>query len=234
MLIIRSLVFNALFVVWTLFLCIFFLPLTWFGNRQASLAGRIWAWGVIRMLYLICGITHKVEGRENIPEKGGVIASKHQSAWDTMIFFAEMRHPVFVMKKELLKIPVFGHFLSQMGMIPVDRKGGSAALKFMLREVKKRLENGMSLVVFPEGTRTDVGEITKYHSGIASIYQDAKDKDLFIPVALDSGKCWGRNSFIKNPGVITIKFLKPIEKGVGRREFMKQLQDDIEAGCKSI
>lgn len=234
MIIIRSLLFNALFVAWTLLLCAFFLPLTWLGNKKASIAGRVWAYGIIWMLEVICGITHKIEGRRNIPKGVCVLASKHQSAWDTMIFFSVIKHPVFVMKKELLKIPLFGHFLSQMGMIPVNRNGGASALKFMLREVKKRLENGMSLVVFPEGTRTEVGKVSKYHPGIASIYQDPEIDVLFVPVALDSGKCWKRNSFIKKPGVITVKFLKPIKKGMDRKKFMTQLQKEIEAGCQGL
>jgi 1-acyl-sn-glycerol-3-phosphate acyltransferase len=234
MIIIKSLLFNALFVLWTVFLCTIFLPLTWFGNKQASVAGRVWAWGIIRMLKFICGITHKIEGTKNIPHNSAVIISKHQSAWDTMIFFSVMKHPVFVMKKELLKIPLFGHFLAQMGMIPVNRNGGAAALKFMLREVKKRMKNGMSLVVFPEGTRTDVGQIVKYHPGIASIYQDPEIDVPFIPVALNSGQCWSRNSFIKKPGVITITFLKPIKKNIDRKIFMRQLQDQIETECRRI
>ena len=232
MLVIRSLIFNALFVFWTVFLCTFLQPLTWIGNKQASFAGRAWAWGIIWMLRVICGITHKVEGMENIPSGPCVVASKHQSAWDTMIFFSVIKHPVFVMKKELLKIPLFGSFMAQMGMIPVNREGGASALKSMLVEVRKRMANGMSLIVFPEGTRTEVGQIAKYHPGIASIYQDPEIDVLFVPVALDSGKCWSKSSFIKKPGVITIKFLKPIKKGMDRREFMTKLQADIEAACK--
>jgi 1-acyl-sn-glycerol-3-phosphate acyltransferase len=222
MIIIRSLTFNALFVLWTLFLCTVFLPLTWLGNKKASLAGRVWSHGIIWMLEVICGIKQRVEGLENIPKGVCVLASKHQSAWDTMIFFSVIKHPVF------------GHFLSQMGMIPVNRNGGASALKFMLHEVKKRLANGMSLVVFPEGTRTKVGQSSKYHPGIASIYQDPEIDVLFVPVALDSGKCWSRNSFIKKPGVITIRFLKPIKKGMDRKKFMIQLQAEIEAGCQSL
>ncbi len=234
MLFIRSWIFTLLFIVWTGFLCTALLPLTWIGQKQASLAGRIWAWGIVWMLKLICGITHKVEGIENLPDGPCVIASKHQSAWDTMIFFYLMKHPVFVMKKELLKIPLFGNFMFKMGMIPVDRAGGAGALKQMLREVKLRFKNGMSLVVFPEGTRTNVGEISKYHPGIASIYQDPEIDVLFVPVSLNSGLCWSKNSIIKKPGVITIKFLKPFKKGMDRKEFMKELQNNIENGCKEI
>jgi len=221
-------------VLWTGFLCVILIPLTWLGNKQASLAGRTWAWGIVWLLRVVCGITHEIEGLENLPKGTCVIASKHQSAWDTMIFFAVMKHPVFVMKKELLKVPLFGSFMARMGMIPVDRKGGAAALKFMLREVKKRLENGMSLVLFPEGTRTEVGQVGTYHPGIASVYQESDLNVLFVPVALDSGKCWNKNTFLKYPGVITIKFLKPIAQGMPRKEFMKKLQEEIEVGCREI
>lgn len=235
MLLVRSFIFTALFVLWTGFLCTALIPLTWLGQRHASFAGRAWASGIIWMLRVICNITHKVEGIENLPTTPCVIASKHQSAWDTMIFFALMRHPIFVMKKELLKVPLFGNFMFKMGMIPVDRKGGASALKNMLAEVKHRFKNGMSLVLFPEGTRTEVGDSNAvYHPGIAAIYQDPEINVPFVPVALNSGKCWNKNSFIKYPGVITVKILKPIDKGMGRKEFMKQLQSEIEAGCKEI
>jgi 1-acyl-sn-glycerol-3-phosphate acyltransferase len=182
----------------------------------------------------VCGITHKIHGLEHLPEGKCVIASKHQSAWDTMIFFALMKHPVFVMKKELLKVPLFGSFMARMGMIPVDRKGGASALKFMLSEVKKRLANGMSLVLFPEGTRTEVGQLGTYHPGIASVYQEQDLDVLFVPVALDSGKLWNKNTMLKYPGVITIRFQKPIAQGMPRKEFMKKLQEEIESGCREI
>lgn len=234
MLAIRSAIFTILFVLWTGLLCTIFLPLTWIGQRTASFAGRTWAWGIIWMLRVICGITHKIEGLENLPTTPCVIASKHQSAWDTMIFFAVMKHPIFVMKKELLKVPLFGNFMFKMGMIPVDRKGGAGALKQMLREVKDRLSRGMSLVVFPEGTRTEIGQIVKYHPGIASIYNDPEIDIPFIPVALNSAKCWDKKSFLKHPGVINIHFLKPIAKGQDRKKFMIQLQDSIEKACKEM
>lgn len=232
--VIRSFIFTALFVLWTGFLCTVLIPLTWFGHKQASFAGRAWAWGIIWMLRVICGITHKVEGLENLPRVPCVIASKHQSAWDTMIFFALVRNPVFVLKKELLKVPLFGSFMLRMGMVPVDRAGGASALKKMLADVKQRLAAGMSLVVFPEGTRTDVGQVVKYHPGIASIYNDPEGDFLFVPVALNSGKCWDKKSFIKKPGVITVHFLPPIKKGMDRKEFMVKLSADIEKACAEM
>lgn len=234
MLIIRSYIFTIFFVIWTGFLCTIFLPLTWFGHKQATFAGRTWACGIIWMLKIICGITHKIEGIENLPSGPCVIASKHQSAWDTMIFFLIIKHPVFVMKKELLKVPLFGNFMFKMGMLPVDRAGGASALKLMLRQVKERLAEGMSLVVFPEGTRTEIGQVVKYHPGIASIYNEPSINSLFVPVALNSAKCWGKKSLIKKPGIITIRFLKPIEKGMDRKLFMQKLSADIEDACKEI
>lgn len=232
---IRSFIFNILFILWTWLLCTSLIPLTWLGNKHASFAGRAWAWGTIRMLRFICGITHKVEGMENIPSGSCVIASKHQSAWDTMIFFSVLRHPTFIFKKELIKIPFFGKFLLRMGMIPVDRQGGASALKNMISEVKVSLDKGMALVLFPEGTRTAVGQNdVKYHPGVAAIYQDDSTNVPFVPVALNSGICWKKNSFLKYPGVITIKFMEPIKKGIDRKEFMKKLQADIERGCKEI
>lgn len=234
MLAIRSFIFNILFTIWTALLCIIFIPLTWLGHKASTVVGITWAHGTFWMLKLICGISYKIEGTENLPKGPCIIASKHQSAWDTVVFFILVPHPIYVVKKELLKIPLFGSFMSRMGMIAVDRKGGSRALKKMLQEVKERIDNGMSLVIFPEGTRTDIGEAVKYHPGIASIYQDKNINIPIVPVALDSGKCWSKKNMLKHPGVITLKILKPMPQDIDRKQFMKDLQESIENGCKSI
>ncbi len=232
--IIKSYFFTALFVLWTGFLCVVLIPITFLGNRIATYAGRTWAYGIILMLKYICGITHSIEGIEKLPNKPCIIVSKHQSAWDTMIFFSFLPFPIFVLKQELLKIPLFGPFLTRMGMIPVNRKGGISAMKDMLANVKDRLSKGASIVIFPEGTRIEYGKTGKYNPGIAYIYQDKEVQADFVPIALNSGKCWPTGSVYKNPGHITLKILDPIRQGGDKKEFMKIAQERIEEACKEI
>lgn len=227
-LIFRSIIFNILFTIWTIFLSTACIPITWLGYKNSSIIGRIWTFGIVKMLKWVCNIRHEVIGYENLPNTPCVLVSKHQSAWDTMIYFSIAKHPAFILKKELLKTPFFGGILRRMGMIAVDREGGASALKNMLKQVKERLQQGFSIIIFPEGTRMLPGEVGKYHPGVAAIYNDKDINTVFVPISLNSGLCWGKNSFIKKPGLITMKIHPAIEKSVDRKEFMRILQERVE------
>ncbi len=223
---IRSLLFNIYFPIWTFSLAFVSAPLFLTPPRIAGKIGPIWANGVLFGLRFICGIKYEVRGAENLPSEPFIIASKHQSAWDTAIFLKLLNNPAYILKKELLKIPLFGNHLQSMKMIPIDREGGTKALKDMLVHIKDRVSQKRSVVIFPEGTRTAPGEKPKYQPGIAFIY---KDVDVpVIPVALNSGKFWGKNAFTKAPGTIVLQYLPAIESGLDRKEFTKKLEDTIE------
>lgn len=181
----------------------------------------------------IIGLDVRVRGMDKVPDGPVVIASKHQSAWDTAIFLIFWPRACYVMKKELWAIPFWGWYARHCRSIPVDRAGGAAALKKMLATVKERIAEGREIVVFPEGTRVKPGENRKFHPGIAAIYQ-AADTPV-VPVALNSGLFWGRRSIgRKYPGAITVEFLDPIERGLDRKAFMTRLKSDIDGATRRL
>ena len=179
------------------------------------------------------GIDVRVRGLEKVPGGPVVIASKHQSAWDTAIFLIFWPRACYVMKKELWSIPFWGWYARHCETVPVDRSGGASALKKMLAITKERLAQGRQIIVFPEGTRVPPGEERKYHPGIAAIYQ-VTDATV-VPVALNSGLFWGRRSLgRKRPGAITVEFLDPIPPGLDRKAFMTRLKADIDGGTRRL
>ena len=138
----------------------------------------------------------------------------------------------YVLKKELLSIPLFGRYLTKMNCIAVDREAGASALKEMVAQSKQILAEGRQIVIFPQGTRTAPGEDHPYHPGIAGIY--TQNDVPVVPVALNSGQFWGRNAFKKTPGTITVEYLKPIPAGLKRRDFMAQLKESIDTANARI
>src|SRR5690606_21388864 len=147
-----------------------------------------------------------------------IVAAKHQSAWDTMAFYWVLDDAAYVLKKELLSIPLYGWCARKARMIGVDRSGGAKALRAMVEQAQNCLAEGRPIVIFPEGTRTAPGRRSAYHPGIAALY--TRLGVPVVPVALNSGLFWGRRSFIKQPGRIVVQFLPPIPPGLERRAFM--------------
>lgn len=170
-----------------------------------------WSRVVIWLARKVLGIHYRVEGLERLPVKPAIILSKHQSAWETLAFQVIFPPQVLVLKRELLWIPFFGWGLALMSPIAIDRSRGSSALKRMLAEGKRRLAQGFWIAIFPEGTRINPGERGHYHSGGA--WLAVKCGAPVIPVAHNAGRCWGRNAFIKRPGLITVLVGEPIAPG---------------------
>jgi len=229
---IRSALFNVAFILWTFLIGFFGLPFSFAHPSLAVRVARIWTRGNIWLLRVVCGITYELRGRENIPHGAALVASKHQSAWDTTIFWLLLKRPVYVLKRELIYIPVFGWQLILLKSIYIDRQSGASAMKRMLRESRKRIEERRSIVIFPEGTRTTPGTSGTYHPGIAALYQNLGLP--VVPVALNSGLHWGRKAFLKKPGVITIEFLPAIPPGMKSREFLALLQERIETASTAL
>jgi len=173
-----------------------------------------WSRLVVRLLRALCGVRWKVEGREHLPRRPAVILAKHQSAWETLGFQAIFPPQVHVLKRELLWIPFFGWGLALMSPIAIDRARGMAALRRIARRGKQRLEQGFWVVVFPEGTRVRPGERRHYQTGGAWLAVHAGAP--VVPVAHNAGRVWPRNSFLKRPGLITVRIGPPIET-VGRK-----------------
>lgn len=221
---IRSLAFNVSFFTWTFLVCAMFYPLL-FTKMDLAFVGRVWASGSAALLRIFCNITFEVIGKENIKEPC-IIAAKHQSAWETIMFHIIFPSPIYVLKKELYQIPLYGHFLQRMNMIGVDRSAGIKALKEMHKGVRAAVEKGRVVAIYPEGTRTAYQTPAIIQPGIISIYQG--NIAPIIPVSLNSGKFWGKNSFIKKPGVITVKINKAISENLDKKDFTKILAEKID------
>ena len=186
----RSLIFNVLFLAGTGLILIVVSPVLLMTTRHALKFVAWWSTIQAAMLRVVVGLDHEVRGLENIPEGGFIIASKHQSAWDTFFFFVMFRNPAYVLKKELLNIPVWGLYVRKCRAIVVDRDGGASAMKALIRDTRDRLAAGRPVVIFPEGTRTAPGTGLDYHPGIAAMY--AQCDVPVVPVAVNSGVFWGR------------------------------------------
>ena len=228
----RSLAFNLAFYVWTAVALILALPLLLLPYHATYWFGRNWVRVSLWLLRTLVGLDHRIVGGELRPEGPAIYAAKHQSSWDTLVFALLLKEPAYVLKRELLFLPIFGLFLLRAGHIPVDRGAGASALKRMLAAARRRRDQGRDLLIFPEGTRVPVGARRPYHPGVAALYGQL---DLpVVPVALNSGLYWGRRSFNKRPGRITLEFLPPIPPGLARRAFMAELEQKLETASSRL
>jgi 1-acyl-sn-glycerol-3-phosphate acyltransferase len=226
MILVRAYLFNLAFFGLTLLMTFFALPLLFFPREGIMTVARLWARAVIALLRVIVGVRLEVRGMGNIPPGPVVIAAKHQSAFDTIVWLTLLPSTAYVMKKELLSIPLYGWHARRMGMIPVDREGGGPALRAMLRGAQASLEEGRQVVIFPEGTRTAPGERVAYQPGVVAIA--GLGIAPVVPVATDSGRVWGRRAVLKRPGVIRISVLPPLPAGLPRARLMAELAAAIE------
>lgn len=209
-----------------------FLPMLAFDKIWIVRGQTIWTNGIVFLLRSICGLRLEIRGEENLPKGGAVIACKHQSAFETMIFHRITRDPAVILKKELLNIPVYGWYCRKTKMIAVDRKGQAAALKSMLAQAQTALDDNRPIIIFPEGTRSPVDSDLPFQPGIAALY--TKLKQPVTPVALNTGLFWPRKSFLCRPGKMVIEFLAPIEAGQDRKLFMAELKSRIETKTKEL
>ncbi len=222
----RSLTFNLTFFAWAFVSSIIFIPLFIISPKTALMAGKPWAEGCLLLARIFCGIKYEIRGKENIGNTPVIYASKHQSAWDTIIYLTIFPNVAYVLKKELLRLPFWGWYLWRMEMIAIDRSAGASSLKQMLRDSKTVLGKGRPIVIFPEGTRTKPNSQPDYQSGITAMYSALNVP--VVPVALNSGVYWGKNAFFKKSGTIIIEFLPQIPAGLAKKEFIERLQNDIE------
>ncbi len=183
------------------------------------------------LLRTIVGIKMDVRGTEKLPQGACLVASKHQSAWETFALIPIFRDPTLLMKRELFWIPFHGWFSHKFEMIPVDRDKGPTALRAMLREAKKRVADGREIIIFPEGTRKAPGAPPDYKTGIALLY-DALNVPC-VPVALNSGLFWPRRSVMRKPGTIVVEILDSIPPGPAESRVSEAAADCDRGGLKS-
>jgi 1-acyl-sn-glycerol-3-phosphate acyltransferase len=228
----RSLVYNVLFYVVLVFWVIVGIP-TFLMPRSGILTiARYWARSSIWLLGVICNIRVEYRGLEKIPKGPLIVASKHQSMWETFALLQFFDQPLFILKRELKWIPFFGWYLSKSDMIGVDRSAGGRALLEMARRAGEQVRRGRQLIIFPEGTRTAVGAPPHYKTGIAQIYVDCGVTCL--PVALNSGLFWPRRTFMRYPGTLVVEFLDPLPPGLARREFIARISIVIEEATNRL
>lgn len=232
MILLRSLLFNLCFTVWSFSAAFLLLPYFIISEHAVQRVGPIWGGVSLWMAKVICGITHEVRGHEHISQSPVIYASKHQSAWDTIIFLIVLKAPAFVLKRELLRIPFWGWYLWRMKMIAIDRGAGSSSIKHMVKQAKAALAHGRSIIIFPEGTRTRPGETPHYHPGIVALYSTLGVP--VVPVALNSGLFWGKNAFMKRPGKIVLQFLPAIPAGEPKQSLLPRLQETIETASGKL
>jgi 1-acyl-sn-glycerol-3-phosphate acyltransferase len=228
----RALAFNLMFFGWTALIGALGLPVLLAPRRLAMRFGRFWAQGVLAALRLAIGLDHRIRGLEHVPHGPCIVAMKHQSAWDTLILPIVLRDPAIVVKRELLFLPFYGWYAARAGSIAIDRKAGASALRKMVAAARAAAAAGRPIVIFPEGTRTAPFARLPYQPGVAALYQSLQLP--VVPAAVNSGLFWGRRSFMKRPGRITLEFLAPIPPGRPRRELMAELERRIETAADAL
>jgi len=230
--VLRAALFQLCFYLWGAGLVVLFTPAL-LGPRQGSVFGmRLFGHGTVWLLRVIVGIHVEVRGREHVPKGGCIVAAKHQSAFDTLIYHPLLGDPAIVMKRELLWIPLYGLHSLKARMIPVDRLGGPSALKTMVRLGRAAIELGRPVVIFPQGTRVAPGAQAPYQPGLAALYSQLGVP--VVPVATNSGICWPRRSFAKHAGTIVVEFLPPIPPGLPRKQFSARAEAAIEAASNRL
>lgn len=193
---------------------------------------RYWCWSNLQFLRFITGLRTEITGTENIPPGGCIIASKHQSDWDVFSIFPHTGRPAYIVKKELMNIPFFGWAARSLDCIAIDRKKGGQAIPEMMRQARDALARDCRIVIFPEGTRKAPLAPADYRQGIVRMYLELGVP--VVPVALNSGLFWGRNSLIIWPGVARGEILPAIEPGLAPDVFTERLRTVIETRSDAL
>jgi 1-acyl-sn-glycerol-3-phosphate acyltransferase len=228
----RSLVYNVLFYLLLVFWMIVAIPTLLMPPRAFMGVAKAWARSSVRLMRVVCNTKVDYRGLEKIPHGPLIVASKHQSMWETFALLQFFDRPLFIYKRELGFIPMFGWYLIKSKMIGVDRSGGMRSLMEMARRAPKEVRSGRQLIIFPEGTRTAVGAPPDYKTGVGQIYVNSGVP--CVPVALNSGLFWPRRTFMRYPGTLVVEFLDPLPPGLTRKDFIERISTSIEAATNRI
>ncbi len=233
MIFLRSLAFNIAFYTTTIIEMIVFTPFYFFSERKrAWWVPKFWARSCLWLQKVLAGTRSEITGQENLPQGAFILAPKHQSFWDTFALLPEIPDAVYILKRELTWIPVFGWYIGKMRMIPIDRGSRSKALKKAVVEARERVREGRQVIIYPEGTRRPPGAEPAYKYGIAEIY--AQLGIPVVPVAHMAGLFWPRRRFLRFPGIIKARFLPPIPPGLKKDAFMARLIEETETACDQL
>lgn len=210
------------------------LPVLLFPRQAMTTLARAWSRYFLFLCKWVGGIDVEIRGRDHLPSGPYLVASKHQSIWETFALLHIFPDPCFILKQELSFIPVFGWYIRKMRNVPIDRKGGSRTLTKLTRiaHTEIRRDGGRQIVLFPEGTRRPPGAEPAYRFGIAALYSGLDVP--CVPVGLNSGIYWPRRSLRLKPGTILVEILPAIPTGLARDVFFEQIQADIEASSNRL
>jgi len=224
---IRSLFFNIFLYLGIILVLILAIPTLFLPAKFALYCGKFLAYYIILILKIFLNTKVIFHGLENLKKVNKFfVASAHQSMFETFVFQAPLDYPIFILKKELLKIPLFGWYLRKISSIEIIRETTTKNNLNFFDKIKQTVfENNRPLLIFPQGTRVEFKEIVPFKKGVGRIY-DSLGLHC-IPVALNSGKIWPKNSFLKYQGDIHVTFLEPIEPGIEKSDFIKILEDKI-------
>ena len=226
MTLLRSALFNVFFFVATFVVTLALAtPVRLAAPHRVLDVAQLWARIMVWAARAFCGIRVQVSGLERVGSGAALIASRHQSAFDTFVWLTLVPRCCYVLKRELLRIPLFGPLLPLAGMIAVDREGGAAALRGLMREGERAKREGRQIVIFPEGTRAAPGSLLPLQPGVAALA--VRTQLPVIPVVTDSGRCWGRRAFHKRPGTVHIHLLEHIPAGTARDQLMARLEAEL-------
>ncbi len=232
MILLRSLAFHTAFYLWTTVLALAGLPVLVMGRLRVQAYAKFWTGSSVWLLEKICQTKVLWRGLENLPRGGCIIASKHQSALETLALTTKGADFSYILKRELMAIPVFGWYLKGAGQVAIDRAKRGEALPDLTRQVREAIAEGRQMIIFPEGTRKPAGAPPKYKSGVGYLYTDAGA--VCVPVALNTGLYWPRRSVSIHPGQVTIAFLDAIAPGLDRQSFLRLLEERIEAATAEL
>jgi 1-acyl-sn-glycerol-3-phosphate acyltransferase len=201
-------------------------------RKKAFFVPKFWARSNLWLMKVICGTTFEIEGLENLPQGSFIFAPKHQSFWDTFAFLPNLDDPIYILKRELLWIPVFGWYVAKQRMVPVDRSARGRAMAGVMQLTRERMKSGRQLIIYPEGTRRPPGADPVYKFGIARLYRDL---DLpVVPVVQHAGLFWPRRKFMRYPGHFKVRILPPIEKGMEPDAFFERLVSVMETASDQL
>jgi 1-acyl-sn-glycerol-3-phosphate acyltransferase len=230
--IVQSILFNILFYLNLVALLVAALITLALPRRAVLKMAELWGRTSVWLLRVVCGTKVELRGLQNIPEGALIVAAKHQSTWETFALLRLFDDFTFIVKRELMWIPIFGWCMWKGGMIPVDRGAGSQALTEMTARAQREIRSGRQLIIFPEGTRRPPGAAPRYKFGVAHLYAEVGVP--CVPVALNSGLFWPRRALLRLPGTIVVEFLPPIPPGLDKGVFLRRLQSDIETATARL
>ena len=222
----RSLIFNALFYINITIRMIVALPTILLPYSFCTASCAAMRAAPCGFCGVACGTKVEWRGREKLPAGPCIVACKHQSLWETFALFMLLPDPTYVLKRELMWLPLFGWLATKARMIPIDRGSHTKALASMTAAARREAARGRQIVIFPEGTRRPPGAKPRYLPGVAFLYAELGLP--CVPIALNSGLFWPRRSLRRHPGTVLVEVLDPIPPGLEKREFLMRLQNATE------